>query len=114
MIGLDLLSIAMRCVDDRLGSDFRDCLVGKSDILLNGDSVFDFPENYGKSNNQTAGKQSPVAGKHCHVGDLSVVHTPCNGTSSRLDTLVETSKVGELTAVVCQGAHEPSSVSDLI
>jgi hypothetical protein len=107
VIELDLLSVAMPCVDSRLGSDFRDSLVGESDILLNGYRVLDLPENDRKGNNQTTRKQSPVASKHCHVGDLGVIQTPRDGSSSGLDTLVEASKVGKLSAVVGQSTHEP-------
>jgi hypothetical protein len=101
----------MRCCDVSLRGHFRNGLVRESDVLLERDGVLDFPENYRKSNNQAAGEKSPVRCKHRHEWDFQIVQAPCDGSTRRLDALVETSKVGELAAVVGQRTHEPVHAS---
>lgn len=102
----DLHVVALRS-DQMSGSHLCNSLVRELNILLKCDSILNLPENDRKSNEQTASEEAPVGCEHIHVGDLHVVQAPSDGTTSRLDTFVETSKVRKLAAVVGQSTHEP-------
>lgn len=90
-----------------LGSNLRNRLIGESNILFNRHGVLDLPEDYGKCDEQTARKKAPVRCEHGHVFDLQVIQAPGNGTTSGLDALVESGKIGKFPAVVGQRTHEP-------
>lgn len=89
------------------GSDLRNGLVRECNVLLQGDAVFDLPQDDGKCDKQTSGEKTPVGGEHVHIWDLGIIEAPGDSATSGLDALVETGKVGKFASVVGQGTHEP-------
>lgn len=84
-----------------------DGLVRKLQVVLNTDVILDSNKNHRKGEKKSSSEETPTGTKHVHVGKLQGVHAPYDGSTGRLDTLVEASIVGKLAAIVGERTHEP-------
>lgn len=70
--------------------DILDCLVTEFQILFNRNVVLDLQEDDGGGQNQGSGENTPGGAKHGVVRSVDAVETPEDGSTSGLETLVET------------------------
>lgn len=70
--------------------DILDCLVTELQILFNRNVVLDLQEDNGCGDDQGSGKNTPGGAKHGVVRGVDSVETPEDGSTSGLETLVET------------------------
>lgn len=87
-------------------------LVGELEIFFHGHGVLDLQQDDWKTNEQASAQKAPAGSEHVDVGRSETIETPHDSATGRLDTLVETSEIGELAAVVCESAHVPVKISD--
>lgn len=70
--------------------DILDCLITEFQILFKRNVVLDLQEDNGRGQEQGSGKDTPSGTKHGVVRGVETVETPEDGSTSRLETLVET------------------------
>lgn len=90
------------------------------------DMILDLEEDHRRCDEERSGQQAPAGGKLAHVADLKRIDPagisdgvfsqwvkldylpPSDGRTCRLDALVETSVVSQLTTIVAERTHVPA------
>ena len=70
--------------------DILDSLVTELEILLHGDVVLNLKDDNGSSNYQRSSEAAPGRTEKGHIRGLETIEPPEDGSTGRLDTLVET------------------------